>query len=484
MTKEQLQALADIMAKPDKDPMYKRLSAILFSYIERGIIAADEKLPPIRTLAGALGVNNVTVVNAYKLLENRKAAYSIVGSGTYAAHLEPEFRTFMANTPRPKPNAAFFAAAERSAMIQFANTSASVSLFPVEAFKAHFNEVLERDKGGAFGYEDSGGYTPLCAALCEAMEMYGIKTNPERVQIVSGAQQGVDTIAKAMLLPNDSVIVENPTYYGAVGSFLSRGALVSAVPMQADGMDMNRLEILVRTNRPKLVYVMTSYQTPTTASYSLEKKRALLMLASKYDFYIVEEDNQGDFYFGDKPNLPLKALDNKNRVIYIKSFSKILMPGLRLGFMLLPKAVQEQVAAAKYTTDVETSGFIQRAFTLFIQSGGWSGHIAKMRGIYKARYDEMLAASNRYLAGRMAFAPPNGGLNLWYTLDKRVSAAALSERLAQVGVIVTPGALFSLHGEELPNIRLSFANVEVGRIAVGIEKIAVAFDAALGYNNP
>ena len=476
MEKDWYTALHEALAKPDKEPMYKRLSAVLFGFIEDGRIAADEKLPPIRKLAAHLGVNNVTVVNAYKLLENRRAAYSIVGSGTYAARLEPAFRAFMQSAPRPRLSAAFFDAAERRSMIQFANTSASVSLFPVEAFKTHFNEVLDRDRGGAFAYEDSGGYPPLCEAICGLLEARGIKASPERVQIVSGAQQGVDIIAKAMLLPGDSVVVEAPTYYGAVGSFLSRGAEVAAAPMEADGVNLTWLEALIRANRPKLVYVMPIYQTPTTASYSLEKKRALLTLASKYDFYIVEEDNQSDFYYSGKQCLPLKALDNKNRVIYIRSFSKVLMPGLRLGYMLLPKAVQERVSAAKYTTDVETSGFIQRAFALFIQSNGLDEHIARMRGIYKARYEEMLAASNRFLCGRMQFKPPGGGLNMWYTLPPAVDVQALCERLSTEGVIVTPGALFSLHGEALPNIRLSFANVETGRIAIGIEKIAVAYD--------
>jgi len=469
--------LVSSLSHADKEPMYKRLGGLLYEMIERGCIAADEKLPPIRKLAGLLAVNNITVINAYKLLESRKAAYSIVGSGTYAARLAPEFRAFMQSTPRQPSSAALFEANDRKSMIQFANTSASVSLFPVEAFKALFNEVLDRDKGGAFGYEDSGGYMPLCRALCACVEEQGIKTLPERVQIVSGAQQGVDIIAKAMLLPNDAVLVESPTYYGAVGSFLSRGAAVAGVPMEADGADMVMFEALVRANRPRLAYVMTNFQTPTTASYSLEKKRMLLALASKYDFYIVEEDNQSDFYFGDKPSVPLKALDHKNRVIYIKSFSKILMPGLRLGFMLLPKIVQSRVAAAKYTTDVETSGFIQRAFELFVRTGGWREHITKMRGIYRARYNEMIAASERFLCGRMAFTPPNGGLNVWYALDERVQVPALCAALAREGVIVTPGSLFSLHGEETQNIRLSFANVDVGRIAIGIEKMAAVFDA-------
>jgi len=479
MTNEWLQELQKTLVRPDKEPVYRRLSDMLFTFIEAGRIAPDEKLPPIRKLSEALGVNNVTVVNAYKLLESRRAAYSIVGSGTYAARLGSEFRAFMKHTPRAKLNASAARPVDLRSTIQFANTSASVSLFPVEAFKALFNEVLDRDKGGAFGYEDAGGYPPLRTALCEMMEAQGFRVLPERVQVVSGAQQGVDIIAKAMLMPNDSVIVESPTYYGAVGSFLSRGAVVFGAPMEHDGVDIGALEVLVRTNRPKLVYAMMNYQTPTTASYSPEKKRALLALAAKYDFYIVEEDNQSDFYYGDKPNVPLKALDNKNRVIYIKSFSKILMPGLRLGFMLLPKAVQSHVEAAKYTSDVETSGFIQRAFALFIQNGGLREHVALMRGIYRARYNEMFSASNRFLTGRMAFTPPAGGLNFWYTLDSHVNIPAFCDALMQEGVIVTPGSLFALHGEERPNLRLSFANVEVGRIAVGIEKIAVAYDALM-----
>ncbi len=468
--------------KLDKDsqtPMYQQLGDLICTLAEEGSICPNEKLPPIRKLASMLGVNNVTVVNAYKYLENKQVVYSIGGSGTYVSELALEDKPVISNNFLNKQLNVNAHAFDLSQIINFASGSVSSDLFPVDEFKQLFNTVLERDKGNAFGYEQIQGFYPLREEICKYALSFGIKSTPDRIQIISGAQQGIDLIAKAILSPGDVVLVENPTYYGASGAFLSRGAKLVNVEMEEDGININRLTALVKAYRPKLVYVMPYFQTPTCVNLSLEKKRKLLELSNKYNFYIIEEDNQSDFNFTDEEITPLKALDYKNRVIFIKSFSKILMPGLRLGFIILPKAVLERVLTAKYTTDIETSGFIQRAFHLFINSGDWDKHISQMVGMFRNRYYKMAFVANKYLKNRLEFAVPSGGLNFWFKLPGGMLSSDFCNMLVKEGVIVYPGSIFSPDGSDVPYIRLSFANVEEQMIDEGVSKIRKVIDSLL-----
>jgi len=236
---------------------------------------------------------------------------------------------------------------------------------------------------------------------------------------------------------------------------------------------MEKLEALLKVMRPKFIYMMSYFQTPTCYSYSLEKKYALLNLAAKYDTYILEEDNQNEFIYNNETIVPVKSLDYKNRVIYVKSYSKSIMPGLRIGFLALPKKILQQVLGVKYTTDIATSGFIQRAFHLFLASGGYERHVKQMRGIFKTRYDTAVKAINGHLLPYVQYTPPNGGVNIWMKLnDKNISIDQLSQRLLADNVIITPGALYDTENKDIPYFRLSFAGVDNAYIGLGIKKIA------------
>ena len=303
-------------------PLYQQLAEGIEGMITDGVLLANSKLPPIRKTAEHFGVNSVTIVNAYKLLEKKQLVYSRVGSGTFVSPLPVE------HIPEPVASRnlrSFESGLSMENAINFTSTSLPNEMFPVDAFKEAFNAVLDREKGGAFRYMDSMGYVPLREQLCRYLMNYGIKTSPENVQIISGAQQGIDIISKAMLRYGDVVFVEKPTFYGAAGAFLSRGGKLMEIPLEEDGMDMVILENFLKLYHPRFIYMMAYYQTPTGISYSMEKKRRLLELAEKYDTYIIEEDDFYDFHYDKEPIVPLKALDYKNRVIYIKSFSKILM---------------------------------------------------------------------------------------------------------------------------------------------------------------
>ena len=452
-------------------PLYQQLSEQITLLIEQGEIKPNEKLPPIRKLAEALNVNNVTVVNAYKHLENKKIVYSHVGSGTFVSEIK------LSELPEPvlknQYSAGFSIDFDIQNAINFAKSTVNPDLFPVNEFKAAFNEVLDRDLGNAFSYQESQGYMPLRSEICKDLLKYNIKTSEDKIQIISGAQQGIDIISKSMLGIGDVVFVEKPTYYGALGAFASRGAQIIEIDMQPDGMDMDRLESLLKVMRPKFIYIMSYFQTPTCYSYCLDKKYRLLNLAAKYDTYILEEDNQNEFIYNNEDIIPVKALDYKNRVMYVKSYSKSIMPGLRIGFMALPKKILNHVLSIKYTTDIATSGFIQRAFELFLSSGGYDRHIRQMREIFKVRYNTAVKAIDTYLDPYVTYIPPQGGLNLWLTLkDKTMSSESLSQKLLKENVIITPGSLYSAESANTPSFRLSYAGVDNAYISLGIRKIA------------
>jgi DNA-binding transcriptional MocR family regulator len=462
--------------KESGTPLYRQLSDGIHALIASGDLPPEYKLPPIRQMAASLGVNNATVVSAYKYLESRKHVYSLIGSGTYVA--KPGESVLPPAILKNEYTAAGSVSGDINRYINFADTATTAELFPVGHFKKAFDAVLTRDGGSAFDYQDSQGYAPLRESICGLCGVMSVKTSPDRIQIVSGAQQGLDILAKALLNPGDTLLVERPTFYGAVGAFASRGALVIEIPLGKNGPDPALLETLLKTHRPKAMYLMPNFQTPTGISYSAETKRQVLELAYRYGSYIIEEDSQNDFYYGKQPPVPMKALDYRSQVIYVKSFSKILMPGLRMGFMVCPRKVH--VTTAKRNTDIATSGYIQRAFDFYLRDGGFEGHLQHMRAVYGRRFRKAVKAAERHLTPYVDFYKPEGGLSLWLTVkDLTDDVETLCGKFLQQRVIVSPGTLFISQGDKTSGFRISFANLPEGKIAEGIELIAAVLSDAL-----
>lgn len=466
-------------------PLYLQLYTRLEKLIEKGELKPDTKLPPIRKLAAQLGVNNVTVVNAYKLLEQNKLVYSKVGSGTYVApqkiplplreeeeteDLQPqELKLIEQGLIKISPN-----------VISFASATPTPELFPVEDFKNVLNEVLERDKGYAFGYQESQGFYPLRESIANYLQELGCQMDSQEIQIISGAQQGIDILAKALLNFGDYLVVESPTYTGAIAAFKSRGGQIIEVPMEQDGINLEILEDKLKKYHPRFIYVMTYFQNPTGYSYSLSKRRGLLELANRYNTLIIEDDYLSELNYTGEKLAPLKALDKFQRVIYIKSFSKIFMPGLRLAFLSVPQDLYNQVLAAKHTSDISTSGLIQRAFDLYLRKGNWHKHIAYMRGIYRERYEMMLKAFSKYLPGEVQYHEPGGGLNFWLSLPEGYSARNLYVECAKRDVLIVPGSLFYPIPRDSRYFRLSFAAVYPEVIEDGMRIIGKAAKSLIG----
>lgn len=459
------------LIKGNKVALYVQLYDALRELIVDGKLSYGYLLPPVRKFAAFLGVNPGTVVSAYKLLEQNGYIFSRSGSGSYVAEIA---ETLDEDSEPVKPEEDLPLQYEKSAenVIDLATVMPPPDLLPIDDFKTILNEVLDRDQGNAFSYQDSQGFYPLRQAFSQYLKRQGIKAQAENVQIISGAQQGIDIVAKSLLNFGDYVFTENPTYPGAIAAFRSRGAKIVEIDMQQDGINIEDLENKIRSFRPKLIYVMANLHNPTGYSYSAVKRNRLLGLARRYDVLVLEDDYISELDFEENRMAPLKALDRDQRVIYLKSFSKIFMPGLRLAFLLMPPQWVARTLAVKHNSDISTSGLTQRAFDLYLRKGIWQNHIAAVRRIYLERYQTTLLTLKQFLPQEVIINEARGGLTFWLCMPEGVSAQKIAATAAQEGILVTPGdAFFPRHAPDR-YLRLSFAVVCSEKIIQGIRLLS------------
>ncbi|SHJ54391.1 MocR-like pyridoxine biosynthesis transcription factor PdxR [Tepidibacter formicigenes] len=438
-------------------PKYLQIYIKIKEMIQSGELEKNEKLPPIRKLASILNVNNTTIVKSYELLENEGFIYKIVGSGSYVCEIK-----------KYKEDLEFKSNEE---IITFDTGNPSLEIFPVEDFKKAINIAVEKEGPSLFNYDEGLGYFNLRVAICDYLKSLDIYSNPQRIQIISGAQQGIDIICKTLINYGDVIFCEEPTYNGALEVFKTKGAKVIQIPILKDGIDLGILKLKLEKIRPKIMYVMPNFQNPTGISYSKEKKQKLLELAKEYDFYILEDDFLSDFKFYSDDNKTLKSYDDCDRVIYIKSFSKILMPGLRIGLMDIPIGLLNKVIWAKYSSDISTSSLVQKSLYYYIRNFNLKIHLKNLEQTYKIRFDKMKGLIEDKFKGRLDFNIPSGGINFFLSLPKGYSSIDFRSYLIDYGVSILPGSYFFDNPIEDRFFRLNIASTSVDKIEKGIEII-------------
>ena len=456
--------------------LYTQLYEKLKTKILKGKLEAHTRLPAIRNIASKNNINPATVVKAYDLLERDELIYKKVGSGSYVSPglIKSNVKSnYKDKEEKDSLEMLDYGQVDLADSINFASATPSPSLFPVEDFKFALNEVLTRDKGEAFTYQKSQGYYPLRESISKYLQKNDIDTKTDNIQIVSGAQQAIDLLAKVLLNFGDEVIVEDPTYTGALSAFRSRKATIRGIRLQRDGIDLNLLEEKLKENKVRFIYIMTSFQNPTGVSWSKKKKNKLLKLAAEYDFLIIEDDCLSELYFTENKPPSLKSLDKEGRVIYIKSFSKIFMPGLRLAFTILPDKLLPRMLAAKHATDISSAGITQRSFDFYLREGLWEKHLKQMRQLFKKRFNIMKGAINKYLLPSVELLyNPKGGLYFWLRLNNNFNSERLYKKSLENGVAFLPGTLFFHDNRESADFRLSFAASNEKEIKKGIKILA------------
>lgn len=427
-------------------------------------IKEHEKLPPIRKLANHIGVNNTTIVKVYELLENEGYVYKTVGSGTFVSAITKNKEKSII---------------QKEGIIHFDSGNPSADIFPIEDFKNAVNMALSKDVSSIFEYDEGLGLDELREKIVDYLRTRSIESNKENIQIISGAQQGIDIVCKGLINYSDVVFVEEPTYNGAIEVFKSRGAKIISIPMLDDGIDIGILKLKLEKIKPRVIYTMPNFQNPTGISYSTYKKKKLIELAEEYDFYILEDDFISDFKFDSKDNKPLKSYDKSNRVIYIKSFSKILMPGLRMGIVEIPTELLKKVLWAKYSSDISTPGLIQKSMYYYMENFNWDSYLESIERVYTEKYNIAKKLINEKLCDKLKVSCGDGGINFFLELPRGYSSQDFANFILEKGVSVLPGTYFFDNLLDDRFFRINIAKSSIQDLEKGISIISNNLDEFL-----
>jgi 2-aminoadipate transaminase len=366
---------------------------------------------------------------------------------------------------------------ERPGIISLAGGLPSPKTFPISAFAEACAEVLHKDGQAALQYAASEGYSPLREAVAAMLPW---PVDPAQVLITTGSQQGLDLIAKVLLDPGSRVLVETPTYLGALQAFAPMEPEPVSVASDDEGVRVE--DLVAKAKDARFVYLLPNFQNPTGRTMTEERRAAVSAAAAKAGLPIVEDNPYGDLWFDEAPPLPLTAR-NPDGCIYLGSFSKVLAPGLRLGFLVAPKAIFPKLLQAKQAADLHSPGFNQRMVAEVMKDGFLDRHVPTIRALYKRQRDAMLVALEREMKGLgVEFNKPAGGMFLWVRLPEGMDAVALLPKAVERGVAFVPGAPFYAGASDARALRLSFVTASVEEIDTAITALAEAVREQLAHN--
>lgn len=372
-------------------------------------------------------------------------------------------------------------------IISFAGGFPDSAMFDVEGIREASAKALAEDPGAALQYGATEGYNPLreqlAAFMAEKMKSTGAQVTPEGLIVTTGSQQALDLLGKTLVDPGAKVIVEAPTFLATIQCFRLYGAQVIGAPIDAQGVQVDQLEALIAEHKPRFVYLIPTFGNPSGATLSLERRKRILELAVKTQTIVIEDDPYGDLYFGEAPPPSLLALTaqvpgSRDWLVHCGSLSKVLSPGLRVGWMIAPPALLAKATMCKQFSDAHTSTFAQATAAQYLKAGRMPGTLARVRTVYAERAQAMGDCLKKELGEAIEFTQPGGGLFFWARLTgaggKLKDANELAKRAIEKGVAFVPGAPFFANNPDVAALRLSFATVGVDKIKEGVERLGQA----------
>jgi DNA-binding transcriptional MocR family regulator len=479
-------------------PLYLQITHQVKARVTEGTLKIGDQLPPSRELATTLGVHRTTVSNAYAELEADGIITSHVGRGTFVATYPRTSRT-VAGFARERPsfsplfwNALFVSELERDRLnnllhlrqsenvISFAYALPSPELFPVDDIKRCVDRVLRRDGRIILQMGERIGYAPLREYLVGKLAAAGIRANANEILITSGSQQSLDLICRVLVGRGDTVLLENPTYPGALSVFDMKDVKCISIPVGDNGLDLNALEDVLSHHRAKLLYTAPTFHNPTSVTMDRAARQQVLDLAVKHRVPIVEDDIYADLRY-DGPAVPsLKALDETGVVISLGSFSKVGFPGLRVGWIAAPGIVIDRLGVTKQSCDLHANLLGQAALCELSKHGLLAKHVKRIRRAYGERRNRMLDALEKYFPEGASWSHPQGGMSVWVTLPPALDALQILPLAMQAGIIFSPGANFYLNAPQPHTMRLTFTMVNGSKIEEGVKRLGAILKKQLG----
>ena len=368
-------------------------------------------------------------------------------------------------------------------IISFAGGFPDSAMFDVDGIRDAANKALAEEPGGALQYGATEGYNPLREQLAAFMGSKGVQVAADGLIVTTGSQQALDLIGKTLVDPGAKVIVEAPTFLATIQCFRLYGAQVIGAPIDAQGVQVDQLEQLITEHKPRFVYLIPTFGNPSGATLSLERRKRILELAVKTKTVVIEDDPYGDLYFGEAPPPSLMALTaqvpgSRDWLVHCGSLSKVLSPGLRVGWMIAPPELLAKATMCKQFSDAHTSTFAQATAAQYLKAGRMPATLAQVRQVYAGRAKTMGECLRKELGDAIEFTQPGGGLFFWARLTgaggKIKDGNELAKRAIEKGVAFVPGAPFFATNPDLSSLRLSFATVGEDKIREGVERLGRA----------
>jgi DNA-binding transcriptional MocR family regulator len=449
----------DAASVPRARPLYRRIVELIERGVIRGALAPGFRLPPERELASSLHVSRATIVSAYRELEAKGLVRGYVGRGTFVSATTDGSVPFawrgkisataIQTTDSTLRDLVRHAADPR--IVSLAAGEPALDLFPTQAFRAAVDDVLTSHGTMAWGHAPTEGQGLLRETLAKR---FG--GDPGAILVIAGAQQGLDLLARCLIDRGDAVIVDRPGYLGALQSFRSAGARMFGWDVAR--ADMDELEDLLLRYRPKLIYTNPTFQNPTGVTLSIRARRELIELAKRYRVPIVEDETYCELSFGSRPPPALNELDADGTVVIrVNSFSKVLAPGLRLGWIGAARPIIDQLAMMKQQVDPHTQNLVQLVVSRLIDGGMFDRHLVTLKGEHRRRRDAVVKALHKHTpTGALRFTVPEGGLFLWCRLGGDVSARDVQDRALNESVFIVTGEPFYVDGGGARELRICF----------------------------
>lgn len=366
-------------------------------------------------------------------------------------------------------------------IISFAGGLPAPELFPVDQWKTAVNKVLDEKGRQALQYGPTEGYLPLREQIVHRMNKVGVKdAKPDDFLILSGSQQGLDFMAKAFIDPGDQIIVESPTYLGALNAFKAYEPSFLDVELDADGMRMDILEERLKNNdRVKFIYVISDFQNPSGKTWTMERRKKLIELANKYDVAILEDNPYGELRFEGEIQPSLKSLDTEGRVVFMGTFSKVFSPGVRLGWFCAAPDILDKFNKIKQGADLQSSTISQMELAQYLEDNDLEAHIAEIIKVYGKRKNVMVDAMTKYFPEGVTFTNPEGGLFLWVELPEYMNARDLAVKAIEQKVAYVPGGAFFGNNVRENCFRCNYSCMSEEKIEEGVKRLADVIKAEM-----
>jgi GntR family transcriptional regulator/MocR family aminotransferase len=471
-------------------PIYKQIGREMRQAIISGRLPGGVRLPASRVLANELGVSRNTIINVFDSLIAEGYIESKVGDGTYVARILPEEHLLprqAIKTSRPASIVEHDTLSSRGRMLAKASISSRISepalprpfcadlpafdAFPIEAWGRLMTKCWHKITPNMLGHVDPAGYEPLQQAITQHLRAARfVRCSPDQVIVTSGSQQSLDLIARLLIDAGDAVWIEEPGYVGARSVFAAAGARL--VPVPVDDLGLNIAAGRALEPNPKLIFVSPSRQYPLGMTLSAERRLELIELSNRTGAWIVEDDYDNEFRYGGNPLPAMQSLTNANRVIYLGTFSKSLLPAFRLGYMVVPEELAKSFVTAQTTITRHAPLLEQMTLHEFMASGQFAAHIRKMRQIYLERQTTLVSLAARHLSDFITVCPAETGMHVVGFFTREIDDVAFCDAAQRRGISLRPLSIYYLQTPKRSGLILGFAATPSSRIIAGVERLS------------